>query len=61
MTNFLRHKTYLGLLLAAALLPTTSRAAGKEGGTVIREVNLYISPTPTGRRSRWSPAAVPFP
>jgi hypothetical protein len=49
MTQSRKHKTCLrlrlGLLLAAALLPCAdSHAAGKEGGTVIREVNLYISP-----------------
>jgi hypothetical protein len=45
MTNLRKRTMPFSLLLAAAILPCTiSRAAEKEGGTVIREVTLYISP-----------------
>lgn len=45
MTNPRKRTMRFSLLLAAVILPCTiSLAADKEGGTVIREVTLYISP-----------------
>lgn len=45
MTNPRKRTAPFILLLAAVILPgTISLAADKEGGTVIREVTLYISP-----------------
>jgi len=45
MTNPRKRTMRFSLLLAALILPCTfSHAADKEGGTVIREVTLYISP-----------------
>jgi hypothetical protein len=46
-----RRKTIcLGLFLTAALLAGDAWPAGKEGGTVIREVNLYISPDTSAQK-----------
>jgi len=51
MTNRRKLALNVGLLLAAALLPCSdSLAAEKEGGTVIREVTLYISPDSSAQK-----------
>src|SRR5215472_1731682 len=51
MTNLRKRTMRFSLLLAAAILPCiVSLAAEKEGGTVIREVTLYISPDSGAQR-----------